>query len=232
MIGDDSPATRRAAAQVVVDLLNYRELFTADRLPAGLRPWGGASASAVAEMRSGREETRPRQCPGRAAAAAGRRALRGDHPRSHAVSWPPSFARQPPCGHGHRSGQANVPRRNLTHLPPVLDRHRRDHDPLPELTSFLVRKRLANGWIPVTRCSRSISTASPGKQGTGVRLPVAAGLRAADRGGLAQAGVAALFGGTRHRAQANGQMRCRGPFRCTATKPKAWSASSAPPRSS
>jgi len=47
-IGDRSPATRRAAAQVVIDLLNYRELFTADRLRRGLRPWGGASASAVA----------------------------------------------------------------------------------------------------------------------------------------------------------------------------------------
>ena len=47
-IGDRSPATRRAAAQVVIDLLNYRELFTADRPRPDLRPWGGASATAVA----------------------------------------------------------------------------------------------------------------------------------------------------------------------------------------
>src|SRR6266487_4021712 len=63
VIGDHSPATRRAAAQVVIDLLNYRELFTADRLPGGLRPWGGASASAVAEMRSGREENKTPPVP-------------------------------------------------------------------------------------------------------------------------------------------------------------------------
>jgi hypothetical protein len=62
-IGDRSPATRRAAAQVVIDLLNYRELFTADRPRKGLRPWGGASASAVAEMRSGREENKTPPVP-------------------------------------------------------------------------------------------------------------------------------------------------------------------------
>jgi hypothetical protein len=54
VIGDYSPATCRAAAQVVVDLLNYGELFTADRLDSRLRPWDGASASAVAEMPCGR----------------------------------------------------------------------------------------------------------------------------------------------------------------------------------
>jgi hypothetical protein len=55
VIGDRSPATRRGAAQTVVDLLNYGELFTADRLDPALRPWGGASASAIAQMPSGRE---------------------------------------------------------------------------------------------------------------------------------------------------------------------------------
>src|SRR5664280_2144536 len=49
VIGDRSPATRRGAAQVVVDLLNYGELFTTDRLDPSLRPWAGASASAVAQ---------------------------------------------------------------------------------------------------------------------------------------------------------------------------------------
>ena len=55
VVGEQSPAVRRAAAQIVVDLVNYRDLFTADRVRADLRPWGGASASAVAEMRSGRD---------------------------------------------------------------------------------------------------------------------------------------------------------------------------------
>ncbi|MFD7534655.1 site-specific integrase [Streptomyces sp. NPDC059819] len=58
VVGEQSPATRRAAAQVVVDLVNYRDLFTADRVPGALRPWGGATASAVAEMPSGRTENK------------------------------------------------------------------------------------------------------------------------------------------------------------------------------
>ena len=58
VVGEQSPSVRRAAAQVVVDLVNYRELFTATRVRAGLRPWGGASASAVAEMPSGRTQNK------------------------------------------------------------------------------------------------------------------------------------------------------------------------------
>lgn len=40
VVGEQSPGTRRTAAQVVVDLVNDRELFTAERVPADLRPWG------------------------------------------------------------------------------------------------------------------------------------------------------------------------------------------------
>ena len=58
VVGEQSPSVRRAAAQVVVDLVDYRELFTATRVRAGLRPWGGASASAVAEMPSGRTQNK------------------------------------------------------------------------------------------------------------------------------------------------------------------------------
>jgi hypothetical protein len=53
-VGQSSPATRRAAAQTVVDLVNHRDLFTSDAPPAGLRPWGGAAPSAIAEMPAGR----------------------------------------------------------------------------------------------------------------------------------------------------------------------------------
>ncbi|WP_427006228.1 hypothetical protein [Pseudarthrobacter sp. H2] len=54
VVGEQSHGIRRTAAQVIVDLVNYRELFTADRVRTDLRPWGGATASAVAEMPSGR----------------------------------------------------------------------------------------------------------------------------------------------------------------------------------
>jgi hypothetical protein len=58
IVGEQSPGTRRAAAQAIVDLVNYRDLFTADRVAATLRPWGGATASAIAEMPSGRTENK------------------------------------------------------------------------------------------------------------------------------------------------------------------------------
>jgi hypothetical protein len=48
MAGELSSGTRRLAALIVTDLLNYRDLFTADRVPAGLRPWAGTAPSAVA----------------------------------------------------------------------------------------------------------------------------------------------------------------------------------------
>ncbi|GAA3516171.1 integrase [Streptosporangium album] len=53
MVGERGSGTRRLAALIVTDLLNYRELFTADRVPADLRPWGGATPSAIAEDTSG-----------------------------------------------------------------------------------------------------------------------------------------------------------------------------------
>jgi integrase len=55
VVGEQGPSVRRVAAQIVVDLVNYRDLLTADRVRPDVRPWGGASASAVAEMRSGRD---------------------------------------------------------------------------------------------------------------------------------------------------------------------------------
>jgi hypothetical protein len=50
VVGERSPGIRRAAAQTVVDLVNHRELFSVDRVPEDLRPWGGAAPSVVAEM--------------------------------------------------------------------------------------------------------------------------------------------------------------------------------------
>jgi len=64
VVGEQSPGVRRAAAQIIVDLVDYRDLFTADRVPADLRPWGGATASAVAEMPCGRQGNKTPAVPG------------------------------------------------------------------------------------------------------------------------------------------------------------------------
>jgi hypothetical protein len=42
--GEQSRATRGTAAQVIIDLVDYRELFTTDRIRADLPPWGGTTA--------------------------------------------------------------------------------------------------------------------------------------------------------------------------------------------
>jgi integrase len=49
VVGERSSGTRRLGALIVTDLLNYRELFVADQVPADLRLWGGAAPSAIAD---------------------------------------------------------------------------------------------------------------------------------------------------------------------------------------
>jgi integrase len=62
--GEQSPGVRRSAVQAVIDLISYRDLFTADRVRPGLLPWGGASASAVAQMPGGRDGNKTAPVPG------------------------------------------------------------------------------------------------------------------------------------------------------------------------
>jgi hypothetical protein len=151
VIGDYSPATRRAAAQVVVDLLNYGELFTADRLDPRLRPWGGASASAVAEMRCGRDgnKTPPVQdtvLQPMLAAALYLVTTLGPHVAvlheqiRHAGKVRSRTVKPP----GPRDRQKNP----ATELAAVLDRYRRTGEPLPELADAPRRERIARGWDP------------------------------------------------------------------------------------
>ncbi|MGH3410553.1 MAG: hypothetical protein ACRDRJ_49860 [Streptosporangiaceae bacterium] len=63
VIGEQGPGIRRSAVQAVIDLISYRDLFSADRVRPGLRPWGGASASAVAQMPSGRHGNKTAPVP-------------------------------------------------------------------------------------------------------------------------------------------------------------------------
>jgi len=150
VIGERSPGTRRGAAQAVIDLVNYGELFTADRPDPGLRPWGGATASAIAEMPSGRSmnKTRPLSddiLQPMLSAARYLTSVIGPHAvtlncqvkeadRQHGRSAPGEFAEP------WRAPAAEVTR--------LLDRHRHDREPLPMLPGYLVDERLAAGWPP------------------------------------------------------------------------------------
>ena len=197
VIGDHSPATRRAAAQVVIDLLNYRELFTADRLPGGLRPWGGASASAVAEMRSKREENEAPPVPGSVlqpllAAALYAVTTLGSHAVQLAAELREtatmrSRAPQRPRRTCRAEKSPHAPSRRSSGGPP-------GPRALPELTSSLVRKRLANGWDtgdPLLTVNLDGLAREAGYWGFDSRwLP---GLRPQIEAALAQRGVAKPF---------------------------------------
>jgi hypothetical protein len=65
VIGANGLSTQVLAAQAVIDLVSYRELFSADRPRQDLRPWGGATASAVAGMSRGRKENKTTPVPRR-----------------------------------------------------------------------------------------------------------------------------------------------------------------------
>lgn len=61
VIGRQAPAMSRAA-ETIIDLASYRELFSADRYPAGLRPFGGRAGTTVAGLtrtRNGENSTQP-----------------------------------------------------------------------------------------------------------------------------------------------------------------------------
>jgi len=58
VIGENGPSRKAVAVQIVLDLIGYRELF-ADRLPAGLRPWGDTPASRIAGRKYATQNTTP-----------------------------------------------------------------------------------------------------------------------------------------------------------------------------
>ncbi|GAA3311002.1 integrase [Streptomyces cinereospinus] len=150
VIGENSHATRRAAAQVVVDLVNYRDLFTADRVSAELRPWGGATASAVAEMPCGREENKTQPVadeimqPMLAAALYLVSAL-GPHAVDLAHKIRDSDLHSVRRAQGlRRVGPKNrVPVRELSE---ILAEYTRTCTALPMLEDHYIAKRLEQGW--------------------------------------------------------------------------------------
>jgi integrase len=150
VVGEHGPGVRRSAAQSIIDLLNYGELFTADRPDPRLRPWGGATASAIAEMPSGRTMNKTPPLgdsilqPMLAAALYLASAL-GPHAitlnqqvREADQQWgrsaPVEFAKP-----------SRAPVAEITRL---LERYQRDSTPLPMLPAYLVSERVAARWPP------------------------------------------------------------------------------------
>jgi len=145
LIGGRSPATRRAAAQIIVDLVNYRELFTADRFDASLRPWSGASPSAVAEMRSGRDGNKTPPVEDRVLQPMLAAALYLTGTLGPQVAELAGDARKATSTSRRLPRPTLVPSEEIT---AVLDRHVEDHVPLPLLPLHDQRARLGDGWAP------------------------------------------------------------------------------------
>ena len=147
VVGQLSPAIRRAAAQTVLDLVNYRELFTADRVDPGLRPWGGAAPSAIAEMPSGREQNKTPPLPDSVlapmlAAASYLVDILGPHVIE--LSGQVRQADQlTSAGSGRHAAVSRVPAAELAQL---LAGHERSREPLPLLPGHTIRDRVAAGW--------------------------------------------------------------------------------------
>jgi hypothetical protein len=139
------PATRRSAAQAVADLVNYRELFTSDHINDQLRPWKGASPTAVAEMLSGRQENKTLPV-----SDATLRPLLAAALYLTGTLGPPTaaLARQTrEASRNHRALPAPglLPAGQFTD---VLADHARRGSPLPALAAHDIRGRLAGGWAP------------------------------------------------------------------------------------
>ncbi len=144
-----SPAVRRRAAQVVVDLVNYRELFTTDRVSPSLRPWAGASASAVAEMPSGRagNKTPPVHNsvlqPMLAAAVHLITAL-----GPHAVELNQQVKQADQRWSRKAAGLTKPHRVPAGEIAALLDDYERNRQPLPLLPGHHLQERLKSGWSP------------------------------------------------------------------------------------
>jgi hypothetical protein len=143
-IAERGPGIRRRAAQVVVDLVDYRELFSSDWVGPGLRPWAGASATSVAGMRSGRDQNKTPPLAGTVlgpmlSAALYLTGTLGPHVAALAAQARDATRARP---------LLPIPGRLPLELLTTLGRHAADLDPLPLLPDHDLRARLANGWSP------------------------------------------------------------------------------------
>ncbi|MGH3251613.1 MAG: hypothetical protein ACRDOI_36135 [Trebonia sp.] len=150
VVGERSPGTRRRAAQVIIDLLDYGELFTADRPDPGLRPWGGATATAIAEMPSGRAMNKTPPLSDdilRPVLAAALYLASAVGPHAAVLNQQVREADQQ-WGKGAPGEFARLFRTPAAEITRLLERYRHDGEPLPMLPAYWAGERLATGWQP------------------------------------------------------------------------------------
>jgi hypothetical protein len=146
--GERSPATRRAAAQVVADLVTHRELFTMDRVSEGLRPWRGSAPSVVAEMPApGQNKTPPVPDSVLQPLLAAALYLTGTlGPHAPGLLEQVRAANQRwSLKHGQHVLTDRLPAREIIR---VLEGYEARREPLPAAAEHVIRKRLDSGWSP------------------------------------------------------------------------------------
>ncbi len=149
IVGERSPGARRLAALIVTDLLNYRELFSADRVPAHLRLWGGAAPSAIAEdtRRVGQNKTLPAPDelfqPMLAAALYLVNVI-----GPHAVELAGQVRAADRDWSARADGLAAAARVPLAQITQVLAEYEQAGEPLPLMRDHHIQERIAAGWSP------------------------------------------------------------------------------------
>lgn len=149
VVGEQSHAVRRAAAQIIVDLVDYRELFTADRVRVDLRPWGGASASAVAEMPSGRAGNTTEPVAAQVLQPMLAAALHMVHTLgAHAVELQREIREVDRTSSNKAVGLRFSAPSFAEDIAAVLDQYTADGAALPMLENHDIAERIAEGWSP------------------------------------------------------------------------------------
>ena len=147
--GERSPATRRAAAQAVADLVTHRDLFTADTVAAGLRPWRGAPPSVVAEMPHGARQNKTPPVSDTVlqpllAAALYLTGTIGPH-ATGLLEQVRDADRKWSVKHGDHVLSSTLPAEEITR---VLEGYEQRGEPLPLADEHVIRNRLEAGWSP------------------------------------------------------------------------------------
>jgi len=147
VVGEQGPSVRRAAAQIIVDLVNYQDLFTADRVRPDLRPWGGATATAIAEMPSGRTINKTQPVAGEVLQPMLAAALHlTDVLGPHAVDLNAQIRDTARVSSLKAPGLRHNGPSAIDDIAAVLADYTTTGTPLPKLEDHDVNRRLAAGW--------------------------------------------------------------------------------------
>jgi hypothetical protein len=144
LAGQHGPSTVLRAACAVTGLVSYRELFTADRPPAGLRPFGGASAARAAQLtQPAGNKTRP--VPDDVLQPMLSAALYVTGTLGPRLT---GLARQVRAAGAHRAGLPGPASKTTpaTQLAAVVQSHLDRGVPLPRLPGRFLGRRLTLGW--------------------------------------------------------------------------------------